>query len=91
MSHDWPRGIHDHGDVQALLSRKKFFAEDIANNALGSGPAMEVLKALKPPYWFAGHLHVKFAAVVDHPATVSLQLTFVKALIIDLLFQPLLS
>jgi len=66
MSHDWPRGIHAHGNTQRLLARKKHFAEDVANNALGSGPAMEVLETLKPQYWFAGHLHVKFAAVINH-------------------------
>ena len=69
MSHDWPRGIHDYGDTQRLLRRKQFFAEDIANNQLGSGPAMEVLQTLKPAYWFAGHLHVKFAALVHHENT----------------------
>ena len=69
MSHDWPRGIHDYGDTQRLLRRKQFFAEDIANNQLGSGPAMEVLQTLKPAYWFAGHLHVKFAALVHHEHT----------------------
>ena len=66
LSHDWPNGITDHGNVRQLLSKKQFFAEDIANKALGSGPAMEVLQALKPAYWFAGHLHVKFAALVNH-------------------------
>lgn len=66
MSHDWPRGIHDYGNTKRLLARKKHFEEDITNNQLGSGPAMEVLQTLKPQYWFSGHLHVKFAAVVKH-------------------------
>jgi len=66
VSHDWPRGIHLHGDTQQLLKCKPFFQDDIDKNQLGSGPSMEVLEAIKPKYWFAGHLHVKFAAVVHH-------------------------
>ena len=29
MSHDWPNGIHKHGDGPSLLRRKPFFKEDI--------------------------------------------------------------
>ena len=35
MTHDWPRGIHKHGDINSLLKRKPFFREDIDKNALG--------------------------------------------------------
>lgn len=33
---------------------------------LGSPPLMQLLTMLKPLYWFAAHLHVKFEAVVPH-------------------------
>lgn len=66
LSHDWPRGIHDFGDVDALLRRKSFFRSDIDNGVLGSPVLMELLNKLKPDYWFAAHLHVKFPALVKH-------------------------
>ena len=63
LSHDWPRGITDYGNVQQLLRFKKHFKDDIERNELGSQPAMDVLEYLLPTYWFAGHLHCKFAAI----------------------------
>ena len=63
LSHDWPRGITDYGNVKQLLRFKKHFQEDIERNELGSQPAMEILETLLPTYWFAGHLHCKFAAI----------------------------
>ena len=66
MSHDWPEGIYDHGDKAALLRRKRHFEEDISRKSLGSPPSMRLLESLRPRFWFAGHLHVKFAALVRH-------------------------
>lgn len=66
LSHDWPNGITDHGNVKQLLSRKQFFKEDIESRKLGSQPCTEILNKLKPKYWFSAHLHCKFAAIVKH-------------------------
>ncbi|XP_017843793.1 lariat debranching enzyme [Drosophila busckii] len=66
MSHDWPRGIQEYGNKAQLLRFKPHFEEDIANGQLGSRPLEELLKMLQPSYWFAAHLHCKFAALVPH-------------------------
>lgn len=66
LSHDWPCSIYYHGDTQQLLRKKPFFAKEVETDTLGSPPLLEVLKALKPDFWFSAHLHVKFAAVYDH-------------------------
>lgn len=69
LSHDWPRGITDYGDTNKLLKWKTFLREDIESNRLGSVPAMQVLRTLKPDYWFAAHLHCQYAALVKHEDT----------------------
>ncbi len=66
LSHDWPQGVYKHGDCEGLLRMKPFFGPDIERDVLGSRPAMEVLMAVKPKYWFSGHMHVKFPAVIEH-------------------------
>ena len=66
LSHDWPRGVYKYGDTDQLLRCKRHFHDDIANDTLGSRPTQEVMEALKPCYWFSAHLHVKFAAIVEH-------------------------
>lgn len=69
ISHDWPRGIEQHGDVNKLIQQKPFFKQEIESNSLGSMANENLLHALKPKFWFAAHLHVKFEATVHHSAS----------------------
>ena len=68
LSHDWPRGIARYGDMRTLLRKKQFLRREIETNTLGSPPGEELLHLLRPTYWFAAHMHVKFSAVVKHNA-----------------------
>ncbi|KAI9028878.1 lariat debranching enzyme, C-terminal domain-containing protein, partial [Phycomyces nitens] len=53
LSHDWPRGIERFGD-------------EARTNTLGSPANEQILTKIQPTWWFAAHLHVRFAALVDH-------------------------
>lgn len=66
MSHDWPRGVTKFGNTERLLRYKKHFREEVAEDRLGSGPTREILDTVQPEFWFAAHLHCKFAALVPH-------------------------
>lgn len=66
LSHDWPRGVHRHGDERRLLQSKRFLEQEVQSNTLGNPHTVPLMKQLKPDYWFAAHLHTKFAALVKH-------------------------
>lgn len=66
LSHDWPNGIERHGDTSHLLRKKKHFQKEIHDGTLGNPANREVMRLLKPKWWFAAHLHVKFRAWYRH-------------------------
>ncbi|CAG9529640.1 unnamed protein product [Cercopithifilaria johnstoni] len=66
VTHDWPAGITDYGDVKQLLKLKPYFEEDLKKNAIGNPASMTLLHVLKPRYWLAAHMHCFFAALVPH-------------------------
>lgn len=68
MSHDWPTHVPRYGNMRRLLSKKPYFKEEAETDTLGSPASWQLLQALKPRHWFAGHLHAAFAAVVPHGA-----------------------
>eukprot|EP00927_Polykrikos_kofoidii_P061453 TRINITY_DN56292_c0_g1_i1.p1 TRINITY_DN56292_c0_g1~~TRINITY_DN56292_c0_g1_i1.p1 ORF type:complete len:667 (-),score=127.36 TRINITY_DN56292_c0_g1_i1:15-2015(-) len=70
VSYDWPRCIWKHGDFKELLAREELEGKDsrreMEGNTFGSPAAMDLLQKLRPGFWFAGFLHLKFAALVPH-------------------------
>lgn len=69
MSHDWPMNVDKFGDEMTsthLVEIRPHFHNDIENNCLGSPANKEILERLMPSYWFAGHMHCRFSAVVPH-------------------------
>lgn len=72
LSHDWPNNIWEHGDnshtgtKSGLLRFKPAFKQDMDSGRLGSRPTMELLKTLKPKFWFSAHMHCRFDAIVKH-------------------------
>lgn len=62
ISHDWPRAIEKHGDERYLFRMKPDFEQESKEGTLGNQAATYVMDRLRPPYWFAAHMHCKFAA-----------------------------
>ena len=66
LSHDWPQSIEWQGDYKWLFKKKDLFEEDAKNGKLGSVAARHCLERLRPAHWFSAHLHIKYAAVIQH-------------------------
>ncbi|XP_031639668.1 lariat debranching enzyme [Contarinia nasturtii] len=66
MSHDWPTDVYNYGNTAQLIKFKPHFRDEIYDNKLGSRPLFDLLKKIQPTYWFSGHLHCKFSAVIPH-------------------------
>jgi lariat debranching enzyme len=62
ISHDWPRAVEKHGNERALYSMKPDFEQESRDGTLGNLAATYVMDRLRPPYWFAAHMHCKFSA-----------------------------
>ncbi|KAG8895731.1 hypothetical protein FRC00_006984 [Tulasnella sp. 408] len=66
LSHDWPHTIERYGDHKDLVHRRSHLKAGVAAGTIGCPPFFEVLKKVRPSRWFAGHMHVKFEATVNH-------------------------
>ncbi|KAG8895953.1 hypothetical protein FRC00_006701 [Tulasnella sp. 408] len=66
ISHDWPHTIERYGDHKDLVHRRSHLKAGVAAGTIGCPPFFEILKKVRPSRWFAGHMHVKFEATVNH-------------------------
>lgn len=48
LSHDWPQGIYNYGDTQALLRKKRFLTECVNDGSLGNPHHMDLMQKLRP-------------------------------------------
>ncbi|KAJ9602648.1 lariat debranching enzyme [Cladophialophora chaetospira] len=82
ISHDWPRRVEWFGDYKKLFADRPHFFESAKADNLGSAPAEQVLNLLRPRYWFSGHMHVRYSAVVGHKGN-NIEHTFKNLAIAD--------
>lgn len=73
VSHDWPRAIEKYGDERDLFRMKPDFEQESKDGTLGSLAATYVMDRLRPPYWFAAHMHCRFAATRIYRDKIRLQ------------------
>eukprot|EP00439_Symbiodinium_sp_Y106_P058812 s3208_g8.t1 len=69
VSYDWPRGIWKFGNYERMCEQPDLgenVKREMEGNTLGSPAAMELLKKLRPLFWFSSSLQVKFPALVPH-------------------------
>ncbi|CXJ02645.1 RNA lariat debranching enzyme, putative [Plasmodium berghei] len=66
VTHDWPNNIEKHGNLNDLLKSKSYFKTEILTNTLGNPQTEILLNKLKPNFWFAAHLHVKYSSIYIH-------------------------
>ncbi|PVF95640.1 hypothetical protein CPB86DRAFT_567990 [Serendipita vermifera] len=71
ISHDWPEGIYNHGDMECLLKVKPWFKQGIDKQDLGNPHMMTLLKTVRPSWWFSAHMHARFTAEYNHTSDVS--------------------
>ena len=69
ISHDWPRAIENDGNAKALYRMKPLFEQESRDGTLGNLAAAYVMDRLRPPYWFAAHMHCRFAATKTYEET----------------------
>src|SRR5882757_364784 len=69
ISHDWPRAVEKHGNERAMYSMKPDFEQESRDGTLGNLAATYVMDRLRPPYWFAAHMHCKFSAMKTYEDT----------------------
>ncbi|KAI0160103.1 lariat debranching enzyme, C-terminal domain-containing protein [Xylariaceae sp. FL1272] len=68
LSHDWPEGIENYGDVITLFKQKPHLKQSSMRGNFGSPAASFVLDRLRPAHWFSAHMHCKFTALKHHSA-----------------------
>jgi lariat debranching enzyme len=68
LSHDWPNGIEWLGDHKTLFRIKSYFEQEARDGKLGSPAGQYLLDYLRPPHWFSAHMHIRYAAIKNHPS-----------------------